>query len=292
VVIVAEPSTLRPVSLETGFAEASEIEQLAAHLPRGTAVYIPHLPRYGLHRTYALSVALRRAGFEPVPHIAARRLVSSGELRTFVQRCVGEALVRRALILGGDQDPPAGPYADAEAILVDEALDDWSIDGVAFAAYPEPHPRLTRSQLTVALRNKVAWAARRRLDVHLITQFCFDPAAIARCADELSRLHPSAKLLIGIPGPVSWAGLMKFARLCGVATALNRGARLGADAARLATTDPTELQASIATKIRSVGADTVVGTHVFAFGGLLPAARWMATHHVRRAPIERSAAVP
>ena len=61
-------------SLEVGAHRPQDAREIAALLPAGTPVYVNHLPRHRLLDTIPTLVAVREAGLEPVPHIAARRI--------------------------------------------------------------------------------------------------------------------------------------------------------------------------------------------------------------------------
>ena len=75
----------------------------------GTTVFVNHPPSVTHHDIVAACARLRRAGFVPVPHVAARRLASFTQASDFLQRAVGEAGVDRILLIGGD-DSPVGPF--------------------------------------------------------------------------------------------------------------------------------------------------------------------------------------
>src|SRR3970040_2419431 len=62
--------------LEMAAPRPQDAAATAALLPAGTPVYVNHLPRHSLADSLASIAALRAAGLEPVPHIAARRLAS------------------------------------------------------------------------------------------------------------------------------------------------------------------------------------------------------------------------
>ena len=109
-------------SLEMSPERVSDAEQIAALLPAGTRVYLHHLPRLGLHHSLAAIRRLRAAGLEPVPHVAARRITGRAELVAFLAAAVAEGGVSKVLLIGGDDAQPLGPYADAIALLRDEAL--------------------------------------------------------------------------------------------------------------------------------------------------------------------------
>src|SRR5437660_89173 len=79
----------------------------------------------------------RRGGFNPVPHIAVRRLASFTQASDFLQRAVGEAQIRTALIIGGDPDYPVGPFPDSADLLGSGLIEGYGLREVAFAGYPE-----------------------------------------------------------------------------------------------------------------------------------------------------------
>src|SRR6185369_10016825 len=99
---VAAPMSGQAAAVAAELVSAGSLE-IAALLPSGTPVYVNHLPRHRLLDTIPTLVAVRNAGLEPVPHIAARRIRDRQELKTFLGRATGEAGVRKALILGGDE---------------------------------------------------------------------------------------------------------------------------------------------------------------------------------------------
>jgi methylenetetrahydrofolate reductase (NADPH) len=76
-------------SLEMSPDRVGDVGAVAASLPVGTKVYVNHLPRHALAGGLPTLDALRRAGLEPVPHVAARRVLSRPELRSFLERAAG-----------------------------------------------------------------------------------------------------------------------------------------------------------------------------------------------------------
>src|SRR5712691_6006982 len=83
-------------------------ERLRDLFAPGTTMFVNHPASVTHHDIVAACARLRRAGFTPVPHIAARRLASYTQARDFVQRAAGEAEVKSALLIGGDADHPVG----------------------------------------------------------------------------------------------------------------------------------------------------------------------------------------
>ena len=106
----------RRFSLEATRPDAAEIARLAAILPPGTEVYVTAVPTVGPAELIGIAATLRKAGLEPVAHIAARRLPSAEALAHIVTGLAGDAGVRRLLVIGGDIDN-AGPFSDALAVI-------------------------------------------------------------------------------------------------------------------------------------------------------------------------------
>jgi hypothetical protein len=111
-----EPAHLAADLLASGSIEFSngkpeEIEAVAQLLPRGMTVLVPVLHGKTLSSRLELMEGLHAAGFDVVPHLAARRIASRDELRGFLDGARRMGALRRVLIIGGDAEQAAGPYA-------------------------------------------------------------------------------------------------------------------------------------------------------------------------------------
>src|SRR6476660_7667227 len=102
----------RRFSLEATRPNAAEIAALADIVPRGTLLYLTAVPTQSVRELVTAAAALRKAGIEPVAHLAARRLASVAALQELLVGLRGEADMRRLLVIGGDVDAP-GAFADA-----------------------------------------------------------------------------------------------------------------------------------------------------------------------------------
>ncbi len=263
-------------SLEMGAHRPQDAREIAALLPAGTPVYVNHLPRHKLLDTLPTLVAVREAGLEPVPHIAARRIKDRAELETFLRRAVGDAGVRKALILGGDELTALGPYADGAALIREGMLAASGLREVGLPGYPEGHPRIPGAVLERAFAEKLALAAAQGLGTYIVTQFSFAPARVIEYCTVLARTAPSVPIYVGLAGPTDPIALLRFAQRCGVSASLRALRAQGLDAVRLVThTDPADQLATLA-HYCSVHADcNVVGIHLFTFGGVTSSAAWM-----------------
>jgi len=255
-------------------------EKLRELLDPGTTVFVNHPGSVTHHDIVAACARLRHAGFNPVPHIAVRRLASFTQANDFLQRAEAEAAVTAALIIGGDPDHPVGPFPDAYDLLASGLIERHGLREVAFAGYPEGHPRISARTLDEALRAKVELAGRQGLDVSLLTQFGFDAAPILRWIAALRARDIVCPVLVGIAGPATVATLAKFAVRCGIGASLRALARGHTAFARiLAETGPDALIGVLVAEEDPRW--PIDGLHVFTFGGIRRTAEWI-TGYLRR----------
>jgi methylenetetrahydrofolate reductase (NADPH) len=249
-------------------------EKLGELLEPGTTVLVNHPASVTHHDIVAACVKLRRAGFTPMPHIAARRLASFTQARDFLRRAAAEAEVKDVLIIGGDPARSVGPFRDGLELLATGLVEDHGIRRVAFAGYPEGHPSIDRHSLDRALRAKLALARQRGLEASLITQFGFEAAPIERWIGSLRDENILCPIRIGIAGPASVATLAKFAVRCGIGAslrALGRGQTAFARILLEATPDAL-IETLVAAEHRDAAKD---GLHIFTFGGVRRTAAWI-----------------
>lgn len=263
-------------SLEIGAHRPQDARAAAALLPAGTPVYVNHLPRHRLLDTIPTLVAVRAAGLEPVPHIAARRIRDRAELQAYLDRAVNEAGVRKALILGGDESEALGAYADGAALLREGLLARAGLREVGLPGYPEGHPRIPRARLEESFAEKLSLAAAQGLGTYVVTQFSFAPARIVEYCAGMARRAPDVPIYVGLAGPTNPVALLRYAQRCGVSASLRALRTQGMDAVRLVThTDPSDQLSALARYCAVHTECNVVGVHLFTFGGIAAAAEWM-----------------
>jgi len=263
-------------SLEMGADTPDDARRIAELLPAGTPVYVNHLPRYDLAHTLEALLALRDAGLEPVPHIAARRVASREEARQFLERAVGAAGVSKVLLIGGDLAEPAGPYADGAALLRDGVLAGCGIKQVGLPGYPEGHPRIPSTVLAAALSEKLDSARSHDLGAYVVTQFSFAPNRIVEYCAALARQEPDVPVYVGLPGPTNPVTLVRYAQRCGVSASLRALQAQGMGAVRLIThVDPSAQLTALARHRQTGSIGNVVGVHLYTFGGIARTAQWM-----------------
>src|ERR1700750_2302083 len=131
-----------------------QLSELRERFAPGTEVPITFLPGDNARTNAATAAALRSAGFEPVPHIAAREIASREVLNDFVARLRSEADVRRVLLIAGDVAGPRGPFKSSRDVAATGLLEAHGIRRVSVAGHPEGHPFL---DVPAAFRGLQAW---------------------------------------------------------------------------------------------------------------------------------------
>jgi len=279
---------VRGFSLEATRPSAEDIAVLAAVARPGTRVYVSAVPTRPVQDAIEAVASLRAAGFEPVPHLAVRNFATARELDDFLAR-VGEAGVRRVLVIAGDRDQPSGDFRSSIEVIDGGALQRHGIVEIGIAGYPDGHPRISEQDLERSLAEKIHVAETTGMAVHIVTQFCFDAPTILKWIGRLRDFGVEHPVRVGLPGPTNLATLLRYARRCGVrASAQGLARQAGLVRQLFAMSTPDVLVRAIA-EARAHKHLGEIAPHFFSFGGLAQAARWAAAVAEHRIALEPSA---
>ncbi len=276
----------RGFSLEATRPTADDVAALKLAVPPGTRIYLSAVPARPQDELVEAAARMRAAGLEPVPHLAVRNFASADALSRLLDRLVGEAGVRRLLVIAGDRDEPAGPFHGAlEAI--DSGLISRQIVEIGISGYPDGHPRIPDHELMRLLSAKLEAAEQTGLAVHIVTQFCLDAAPILAWLARLRDLGIDLPVRVGLAGPTSLATLMRYARRCGVrATALGLARNAGLAKRLLGSSAPDSFVRALA-EANAGGRLGEIAPHLFSFGGAGATARWAASVAAGRITLDR-----
>jgi len=273
-------------SFEVTRLAPGDIEALRAGAPRAIPIYVSAVPARPLATQIDTATRLAAAGFEPVPHIAVRGFSSDAALDRHLGQLVDDAGVRRILVIGGDFAAPVGPFHAAIEAIESGLLHARGITEVGIAGYPDGHPRLAAIELDRALTAKVEAAAATGLAVHIVTQFGFSAPAILSWIGRLRDQGIDLSVRIGLAGPATLTGLLRYARICGVAaSAQGLMRRTGLAKHLLGIVTPDTVFRPLAEAATDLGD---VAPHIFSFGGLGTAARWAAAAAAGRITLDRA----
>ena len=265
---------LQAASVEVS-SRGNQLPELRDNFRPGTDVTITFLPGDDYRHNVETAAALRRAGFNPVPHIAAREMPSREALEDFLARARGEADVTRLLLIAGDVVAAKGPYRSSLDVCASGLIEGRGIARLSAAGHPEGHPYLTAA---AALRGFDAWrdwGRQTQIRVDVVTQFCFESAPILNFVSELDARGVNLPVIVGVAGPASTATLMKFALRCGIGNSMRslRG-QIGRFGRLLTDTGPDDVVHGLQSAPKTATA-SIAGFHLFPFGGLRKAANWL-----------------
>jgi methylenetetrahydrofolate reductase (NADPH) len=267
-------SLLSSASVEVS-SRGHQLDELKDNFAAGTEVTITFLPGDNYRHNVETAVALRRAGFNPVPHIAAREIASREALDDFLLRARVEADVRRVLLIAGDVLAAKGPFKSSRDVAASGLLAARGIGHVSVAGHPEGHPYLDESGALKLLQAWRDWGRETATRVDIVTQFCFESAPIVKLVGELQARGIDLPVIVGLAGPATPATLTKFALRCGIGNSIRalRG-QIGRYGRLLTDTGPDEVLRGLQAAPTALTA-AIAGFHLFPFGGLRKAGNWL-----------------
>lgn len=270
---------LAQFSLEVTARDARQLVSLTKDIPAGTIVSVPFLAGERHADRIAAAKAIREAGYEPMPHIAARRLASETELANLIGSLCEHAHVTRVLVLAGDLDPPKGPYPDTATVLRSGILEGSGIKHVSVAGHPEGHPLQDDRALSAALLEKRRILEERKLEWSITTQFTFDSEPVLKWIAKLRHEGIAVPIRVGVPGAASVKTLLRFAALCGVSASTAVLRKYGLSITQLLTSAGPD-------RLVDEYADALVGSvygdvhlHLYPFGGIRKSMEWIRQYH-------------
>lgn len=268
---------LHGYSVEVTARGKATAELCAEHFPPGTTVYIARIPGDGAGQSVALAAQLRRRGFVPVPHIAARGITGRAALDDVLGRLAGEAGVSAALLIGGDIRALAGPYGSGLDLLRTGSFQTHGIARLGLPWYPEGHPTISDQDIRAALLAKAAYLRTAGLEGWLVSQFCFAASPYIARARQIRALGVDLPLIVGIAGPASRLTLIRYAIHCGIGNSvrfLQQGALADKLAGHMIRPEAPETLLTEIAAMQQASLVSFAGTHVFTFGGIAGTARW------------------
>jgi methylenetetrahydrofolate reductase (NADPH) len=264
------------------------VGQVQASVPRTTTLSVTCLPHHGIERTLRTAVELSDAGYNVVPHLAARSISSQAELTGIVRAC-DAAGIGEVFVIGGDRKQPAGVYRSALPVLEDIAQYTGGTMRAGVAGYPEGHPAVSPVDLLDSL------LAKQHLAAHVVTQMCFSAGKIHDYAALLRREGVHLPVWAGVAGSVPRTKLVALGAQIGVGSSLKFLSRKGPLARKLLSGDRYSPDGLIAGLESQPG--SIAGIHLYSFNSLqsvpgnqLPAGPDQATTSALQTALIRGAA--
>ena len=269
-------SFLDGFSIEIMPRAAVQMASARDHLQPETKVYVTFVSGSDFADVIATAKRLRQEGFNPVPHFAARGIASREQFEEQLKRVCTEAGVDEVLVIGGDLGKPVGQFHCSMQLLETGLLDKYGIRRIGVAGHPEGNRDIGEAGLGEALAQKNDFARRTEAEIYIMTQFCFEPAAIIAWDKTIRTQGNKLPIHVGVPGTTTVKSLIGYARTCGIGPSLRVLTRNLDNVAKLARiSTPDRLVTELA---RYKAADSGCGirqAHFYPFGALARTARWL-----------------
>jgi methylenetetrahydrofolate reductase (NADPH) len=261
-------------SLEVTVKDISALQDAAPLIAPNTPLSITYLPGEEPDARVATAVAVRRLGFEPMPHFSARRILSENAFEDYLHEVVQQAGVRRCFIVAGDPATVMGPYSDTMALIKTGAFERAGVSMIGIGGHPEGHPVMSADECWTVLEAKIHEIETRGMAALIVTQFGFDAGPVLSWLTELRDRGLNTPVRVGIPGPAGIRTLIRFAANCGVGASSAVMKKYGVSITNLlGSAGPDKLVNSFAEKILPQHGD--VKLHFYPFGGLVKTVEWI-----------------
>jgi methylenetetrahydrofolate reductase (NADPH) len=262
-------------SLEANVHDERYLDECKSLVAPDTRMYVSHLPGQSWQDTCQTSIAVRRAGFNPVPHIPVRLLESDHTLHVILDTLSTHASVNELLLISGDYPESRGPYSAVIELLRQFPFERYGINTLSLAGHPEGHPKVALPIIRAAEIEKCIMAIARGFRCRLVTQFFFEADPFIEWCNEQELRGMHIERIAGIAGPASVSTLFKFALRCGVGPSLRAlGVKPGAILKLLGDHKPDALVQSLAAA-QLASPQLLSGIHLFCFGGMLKTCKWL-----------------
>lgn len=265
-------------SLEMTAKDTDALRVAAPNIRPTTPIAVTFLPNETLDARVAAVRAVRDLGFEPMPHLSARRIRSGREFELYLAAAVAEAGVRRCFVIAGDPARSEGPFEDSSSLIESGLFERHGIEAIGIGGHPEGHPHMTDEQGYEVLTAKCLGIVRRGMAPLVVTQFAFDAAPVLGWLERLRATGLDVPVRIGVPGPAGIATLMRFAARCGVAASTAVLAKYGISVGKLlGSPGPDKLVDAL-----DIGLGPEHGPmrlHFYPFGGIAKTVDWINTYN-------------
>ena len=275
-------------TLEVTPGGAAKVADFSSMVRSGCTIYVTFLPGSDFADTLTTVRRLKSEGYNPVPHFAARSIVSATVLEENLAALQGEMGITEGLLIGGGVDKPLGEFSSSIEVLRTGLFEKYGFTKLGLAGHPEGSPDIPEADCAAAIQEKNNYARDSDMRLYLATQFVFEAAPILAWEKRIRQQGNTLPVYVGIPGLATIKTLLRHAQHCGVGPSMRMLTRNPMDMLKLILKDsflgqyvnapssePSELLRDL---IRGIHADPdclIQQCHLYPLGGLKKSAAWM-----------------
>lgn len=267
-----------PASIELSPKQVLDCDNLMDMMPPSTRVYIPDLGVETADSMVTASKKLTEAGYQAIPHFAARRITTKAILELRIRKLIEEADIKEVLIVGGGIPIPHGEFVSTLSLLETGLFDKYDIKSIGVAGHPEGSPDFTDDIALEMLRLKQDLSNRSDAYFHIVTQFGFDAMRFIKWAENIKTLGIDLPVHMGVAGPAKLTTLIKFAAICGIGNSIDFLKKRSSAILTLASGfNPEDIVNPIEQYwlLDQKNISAIDQIHVFPFGGLKKSSAWL-----------------
>ncbi|KRG72471.1 5,10-methylenetetrahydrofolate reductase [Stenotrophomonas terrae] len=267
-------------SLEVSTKAIPALIAAAPRIAAGTSIFIPYLAGENDAARLRAAATVRGLGFEPMPHVPARRITSLEAVESFVTRAASEAGVERCFVIAGDSPSPKGRFADSASLIETGVFERAGIKHIGVGGHPEGHPVMSVAARWQVLARKCDSIESCGMSPLIVTQFGFDADVVLSWLEELRQRGIQHPVRVGVPGPASVAALARYAAMCGVSASESVWSKYGVSIGKLlGAAGPDKFVDRLASGLTEAHGE--VSLHFFPFGGIVQTLEWMELYRAR-----------
>lgn len=184
-------------------------DAVLAHVPVDVPLSVTMTATKGLEATIDLAERLSRHGYQVTPHIAARMVRDTVQLRDIVDRLADNG-IDGIFAIAGDVPTQAGSFSDSLQLLDSLAAMGHHFTRIGIGGYPEGHASFDPEAIDRALIHKAPMAT------YIVTQMCFRGAATTDWARSLRDRGITLPIYAGLPGAVTRQKLVRISASLGL----------------------------------------------------------------------------
>lgn len=255
----------------------STLDAAIEALPPASKVSVTCSPVKGIAATMEVTERIRNLGHEAIPHIAARMVESKPHVAEIANWLRTEEIGRMFLV-GGDADPPHGPYSAAVDLLADLLDAGPGLHTVGVTSYPDGHVAIAGDALHRALIRKQEVLNEAGVRGYASTQMCFDPRRIVSWLEQERAEGLELPIHLGIPGVIDRTKLMTMGARLGIGASLGYLKKNRRAIAKLVTMthyDPDDLLEPLSPELRRLDVEDL---HCFTFNQVGATEAWRRAH--------------
>jgi methylenetetrahydrofolate reductase (NADPH) len=279
---------MRHTTLEVTPYGAAKVADFSSMVRPGCTVYVTFLPGSDFADTLTTVRRLKSEGYNPVPHFAARSIISAKVLEENLAVLQGEIGITEGLLIGGGVDKPLGEFSASIEVLRTGLFEKYGFSQLGLAGHPESCPDISDADCALAIKEKNDYARNTDMSLYLATQFVFEAAPILAWEKKIREQANELPVYVGIPGLATIKTLLRHAQHCGVGPSMRMLTRSPINMLKLTLKDsflgqyvnapssePSQLLRDLITGIQADPDCLIRQCHLYPLGGLKKSAAWM-----------------